>query len=207
MTIRKGEAWGVLTVPDDKLVTVASDGELRELIGTSRAAQRQLPVVGLLGGDLMRTIGGSGDRSRFTGDEPVPHLPVDIVGLIVDGERETIFVAHLVARRSWWRGPITAAMNAQFLGSWDVAPRCHPNDGRVDIVSASVDLTLQQRWQARSRLPLGTHVPHPLISIRQQATASIELGSTMPLYVDGKRWGSGRHLELTVQPDALVVCV
>ena len=52
-----------------------------------------------------------------------------------DGRRLTA-VAHVVARGGgpWWRGPIVAVMNADRLGRWDVAPRAHPNDGRLDVV-------------------------------------------------------------------------
>ncbi len=38
-------------------------------------------------------------------------------------------------------------MNAQFLGRWDVAPRGHPNDGRLDVLDA--DLPLDERLQVR----------------------------------------------------------
>ncbi len=53
-------------------------------------------------------------------------------------------------------------MNAQWIGSWDVAPRSHPNDGLLDRCEG--DLSLDDRWKARGRLPSGTHVPHPGIA-------------------------------------------
>ena len=207
MTIRKGQDWGSFAVAPASLTTVASDAELGQLIVARQHAGDALQVVGLLGGDLMRTVGGSGDASRFQSTTPVPHLPVDLVHVIADGARETCFVAHLVARQRWWRGRITAVMNAQFIGEWDVVPRGHPNDGRVDVLEVSPDMTLQQRWMARSRLALGTHVPHPLITIVQRAEITIELDQPTPLWVDGVRWGSARHLELQVEPDAFIVCV
>jgi hypothetical protein len=207
VTIRKGEPWGSVVVPGPGMQMVRSDAELRTLVIEGRASGRPLPVVGLLGGDLMRTLGGTGDPERMRGSEPVPHLPIDVVRLATDDDRETVFVAHLVARRSWWRGPITAAMNAEFHGRWDVAPRSHPNDGRIDLVTVSPELGPQQRWLARPRLLLGTHVPHPLITIRQHDRARVDLGSRRRLWVDGQRWGSARIVELTVEPDALIVCV
>jgi len=207
MTIRKGEQWGSMVVPGPGMLVVRSDAELRSLVLADQTKGRLHSVVGLLGGDLMRTLGGTGDASRLRGTEPIPHLPIDIVRVRADDGRETVLVAHLVARRSWWRGPLTAVMNAQFIGRWDVAPRAHPNDGRIDLVTASADLGLQQRWLARSRLLLGTHVPHPLITIRQHDRATVDLGNRRRLWVDGQRWGSTRSLELTVEPDALIVCV
>jgi hypothetical protein len=207
VTIRKGEEWGTLAVPTGPVVTLSCDAALRELVIACRRDDAAIPTVGLAGGDLMRTLGGRGDASRFDGGEPIPHLPVDIVSVVADDARESLFVAHLVARRSWWRGVVTAAMNAQFHGQWDVAPRSHPNDGRVDVVIAGADLGVQQRWMARSRLKLGTHVPHPSISVRQHASVTIDLAPSTPVWLDGERWGSATRLALTVHPDALTVCV
>ena len=163
--------------------------------------------MGLLGGDMMRTLGGIGDRSRFDRGEPIPHLPIDVVRVVFDDNESDVFVAHLIARRSWWRGPLTAVMNAQFRGDWDVAPRSHPNDGKVDIVSVAADLGVQQRWLARSRVRLGNHVPHPSISIVQRATATIELDRPTPITLDGRRRGTAQRLDLEVEPDAITVCV
>lgn len=207
MTIRKGEDWGELRPPTNEIVVVSSDAELRHIICDCRNARSPIPTIGLLGGDLMRTLGGSGDRSRLAGGEPIPHLPIDLVRVVADEQRDSIFVAHLIARRSWWRGQVIAAMNAQFLGNWDVAPRSHPNDGRVDVVSAASELGIQQRRMARARLRLGTHVPHPQITTRQHAATTLLLGGETPLWLDNERWGSARHLDLAVEPDAFIVCV
>ncbi len=205
MTIRKGEPWGTLRVPDHGLVVAESDARVAELAGSHT-------VIALAGGDLMRTLGGTGDRARFGGEDPIPHLPVDLIHVVADDERTATFIAHLVARGSWWRGEVRAIMNAQFLRVgrrevWDVAPRSHPNDGRVDIVTATDRLGVQQRWMARSRLRLGTHVPHPDITVRQVAEVTLELPSSTPLWLDGVRWGSARQLVITVEPDAFTVCV
>ncbi|MCU1396833.1 MAG: hypothetical protein JWM34_5261 [Ilumatobacteraceae bacterium] len=208
MTIRKGQEWGSLVAPGPGMVTVGSDAELGDLVVASMADSRPFPVVGLLGGDMMRTLGGTADPSRFHGTEPIPHLPIDIVRITADDGRSTWFVTHLVARgRTWWHGPVTAAMNGQFLGRWDVSPRCHPNDGKVDIVTVSAEFGVQQRWLARSRLLLGTHVPHPLIAIKQHAQIDVDLGDERRLWLDGRRWGTASRLQLSVEPDALIVCV
>ncbi len=196
-----------MVVPGPGMQHVRSDAELRDLVIENLTRGVPQPVVGLLGGDLMRTLGGSADPARLSGDEAVPHLPIDIVHVATDDGRETYFVAHLVARKSWWRGPLTAAMNAQFRGRWDVSPRAHPNDGRFDLVEVDGSLDLHQRWLARSRLPLGTQVPHPSISIRQHAETTVDLGRRRNVWVDDRRWGTASTLHLTVHPDAIVVCV
>ena len=89
-------------------------------------------------------------------------------------------------------GPGVVAMNAQWLGSWDVAPRSHPNDGLLDVFDG--DLPLGERLKARSRLPTGTHVPHPGIAERRVAAVQIELDRPTPVWLDGERVGSARAL-------------
>ena len=76
MTVRKGQPWGSLVVPGPGIVIVHTDRELRELVIAARRAAAPLPIVGVVGGDLMRTLGGSADASRFALNEPIPHLPV-----------------------------------------------------------------------------------------------------------------------------------
>jgi hypothetical protein len=207
MTIRKGHDWGSIARPMSFVPTVSSDGELRTVVESSRRNAAPIPTLGLIGGDLMRTLGGSGDVARLRSGEPVPHLPIDVVHVIADDSREAWFVAHLVARRGWWTGQLVAAMNAQYMGTWDVSPRGHPNDGLLDIVTVSAQMSVQQRWIARRRIAVGAHLPHPLISVRQCATTNIAFDRDTPLWLDGQRWGSARSLRLDVEPDSFVACV
>src|SRR5690242_20804479 len=129
MTIEKGEPWGGpardLSLPAP--VAVAGDADARAVVERARRANDPVPPLVLLGGDLCRTVGGTGDADHAGGPDAVA-LPCDIGSVLLDG-RQHWFVAHLVARRSWWRGRIFAAMNAQFLGRLDVAPRGQPHDG------------------------------------------------------------------------------
>ncbi len=203
MTVEKGVDWGGTgPVPDD-LVVVRTDAEARAAVVDARAADRPLPTLGLLGGDLARTLGGRGgdpDRLRESGTLAT----VDLGLAVLDGARHP-FVAHLVVRGSWWRGRVVAAMNAQFLGTWDVAPRAHPGDGRLDVLDG--DLGLGDRWKARSRLPAGTHVPHPGIAQRRTAAWSTTLARATAIRLDGEVVATARHVEVAVEPDVLRVVV
>ena len=203
MTVRKGEAWGAPgALPDDGIV-VDSDLAARRVVTAARRSNRPIPPLGLLAGDLARTCGATGREDRLRGPD-AQTLPVDLVEVLVDGALH-FFVAHLVARRSWWRGPVVAAMNAQFLGDWDVAPRSHPGDGRVDLLQA--DLSLGDRWKARTRLRSGTHVPHPGISERRVKAVQVDLAPGTSVWLDGERVGEARALSVRVVPDALSVVV
>lgn len=199
MTIERGEPWGEARALPRHGVLVRSDREARAVVAAARRAGEPIPPLGLLGGDLCRTLGGRGDEARLRSAEAMT-FPVDLGSVLVDG-RLHWFVAHLVAKRSWWRGRAVVAMNAQFLGSWDVAPKSHPNDGRLDVLDG--DLPVGQRLQARRRLPLGTHVPHPAIEERRLQAVQIDLQRPTPVELDGELIGAARSLSIRVEPDAL----
>ncbi|HEX4867615.1 MAG TPA: hypothetical protein VFV32_08295 [Acidimicrobiales bacterium] len=203
MTIRKGEPWGQPGPLPRHGVVARTDREARHLVAAARRAGEPIPPLGLLGGDLCKTLGGTGDEARLRSDDAV-QLPVDLGAVLIDG-RLHWFVAHLVARRSWLRGRAVVAMNAQYIGSWDVAPKSHPNDGRLDVLDGN--LPLGQRLLARPRLRSGTHVPHPRIEERRVSAVQIELDRPTPIYLDGELVGDGRTLSLRVEPDALTCVV
>lgn len=205
MTVRKGEQWGTVGPAPAGLVVIRSDRELFDLINTRRAAGEGLPPVGLLGGDLCRALGGTGEEARFGGDVPV--LPVDLLRVDVGG-RPVWAAAHVIARR-WkgWRGEVVAAMNGQYAGRADIAPRAHPGDSQADVVTVDAAMDLRARWQAWRRLATGTHVPHASITTRRARELSVELPARSVVEADGRRIGRVRTLTVTVEPSALTVCV
>jgi YegS C-terminal NAD kinase beta sandwich-like domain len=202
MPVRPGEAWGTGGAFPPDGVVVRSDAEARAVVEGARRDGREIPTLGLLGGDLCRTLGGTGDERRL--QEGGALMEVDVGAVLLDG-RLHWFVAHLVARRGWLRGPIVAMMNAQFLGEWDVAPRAHPGDGKLDRLSVSMHLS--ERLQARTRLPSGTHVPHPRIAVAQVAHTQLEFEKPTPVRLDGEPIGEARSLTIRVEPAALRVVV
>lgn len=203
MTVEKFQPWGAAgALPPDGVV-VASDRAARAVAEEARRAGREVPALGLLGGDLCRTVGGRGDERRLRSSEAMT-LPTDLGSVLVDG-RQHWFVAHLVVRRSWWRGRVVAVMNAQWIGAWDVAPKSHPGDGLLDVLDG--DLSLDDRLKARTRLPTGTHVPHPGIAQRRVPALQLELDRPTPVWLDGERVGLARTLAIRLEPDALSVVV
>jgi hypothetical protein len=215
VTIRKGEQWGTLGPVPSGVVTVDDDAALHRLVQDVRSGGGELPPIGLRGGDLFRALGGVDGTDRLASPDDVALLPCDLVRLTLDGGAPVWMAVHAVVRSTflgsaalgWWRGPIVALMNAQFLGRWDVAPRSHPNDGRVDVVSVDPSFGFGDRWKARSRLPLGTHLPHPAITTRQMTTQQWDLGTATRLWVDGIDLGRVRVLTADVEPDAYTVVV
>jgi hypothetical protein len=202
VTIEKGQAWGSSgPLPPDGVV-VRTDAEARSVVERARRDREPIPVLGLLGGDLCRTVGGAGDETRLQSGEAMS-LPVDLGSVLIDG-RLHWFVAHLVARKRWWRGRIFVAMNAEYLGRWDVAPRGHPNDGLLDTFE--VTMSVGDRLKARSRLPLGTHLPHP--QIKQQRVSAVQVDvDGLDVWLDGELIGPAQTLSIRVEPDALLCVV
>jgi hypothetical protein len=203
VTVERARDWGCREPQPSGLIAVPDDAAASRLVGEAWASGAPLPPVGLLGGDLRRTLGG-GERVERLGAE-VAVFCID-VGLVDLGGREWPFVSHVVARRRWWSGELLAVMNAEFLGRWDVAPRSHPNDGRLDVIHA-VDLRVGDRWKAWRRLPTGTHVPHPRLAVQRTAAARIALQRRRPVRVDGVVVGSFAEIAVRVEPDALTVCI
>jgi diacylglycerol kinase family enzyme len=201
--ITKGVDWGTTgPLPGDGVI-VRSDAEARAVVTAARRAGEEIPPLGLLGGDLAKTLGGRGDAARLHRDAAT-RVACDLGAVLVDG-RLHWFVAHLVARRSWLRGPLFGAFNAQWLGDWDVAPRAHPGDGRLELVEAT--LSAGERLKARRRLPTGTHLPHPGIRIRRAESVQRDLPRGHAVWLDGERLGPAHALSIRVEPDALRVVV
>jgi hypothetical protein len=204
VTIEKGQPWGhTQTLPADGVV-VTSDAEARAAVEQARAAGAPLPVLGLTGGDLCRTLGGRGDEARLRSADAVT-FPIDVGHLSV-GERGFSFVAHLIAHsRSWAR--TVAVLNAAWLGPWNAAPRSHPNDGALDVFDAH--LRLAELRAVRARLPQGAHLPHPRIGYRRLAAVEIPMPRRARLWLDGRPVpaAAGEVLRVTVEPDALRVVV
>ena len=65
MTVRRGRDWGDVGPLPKNGVVVATAAELRGLVSEIRRAGGELPPVGLLEGDLCRTLGGRGDAALF----------------------------------------------------------------------------------------------------------------------------------------------
>jgi diacylglycerol kinase family enzyme len=179
---------------------VQSDGEARAAVEDARRAGRPLPSLGLLGGDLCRTVGGTGDRARLRSAEAVT-FPIDIASVVADGHQRW-FVAHLVARvRLRW----FVVMNAQWWGRWNLGPRAHPNDGLLDVYEASVSVA--EAWKVRNRLRYGAHLPHPGITERRVSEVEVAWERPRRLWLDGVAVDAARALDVRVEPDALSVVV
>jgi hypothetical protein len=203
MTIRKGESWGAPgALPADGVV-VRSDAEATAALMAARHDKRPFPVLGLLGGDLCRTLGGSGDEARLRSVDAMT-FSIDLAEVLLDG-RMQFFVAHLVAHRLFWLGPQVTVMNAAWLGDLNLGPKAHPNDGLLDVSEGH--LRPDELLLARRRARTGTHLPHPRITMRRLPAVQLHFDRPVPVWLDGARAGAFRDISARVEPDALTVVV
>lgn len=192
MVIAKGEPWGEPDGPEPVGV-VSGDAEIARRVEGERAV-----VVGVLGGDLHRTLGlGATPRSS------PQWFPMDLGFVSIDGGAELPFAAHAVARSRSWLGPAAVVMNAAWLGDRYLGPRAHPNDGLLDITVGS--LPPRQLIVAAQRSRSGTHLPHPDLQVKRVATWDHEFDRSRAVWLDGRRVGRGRRLRLRVEPDWFVL--
>jgi hypothetical protein len=206
VTIKKGQSWGHPGSLPDGGVVVRSDADARAALEDARRRGDPYPPLGLLGGDLCRTLGGTGDEARLHSVHATT-FTVDLGQALLDGSLH-LFVAHLVARtRLWTRAYVV--MNAQWCSGrhrpWNLGPRAHPGDGLLDAYD--VRLNLGDLLRVRPRLHHGAHLPHPGIKERRAAAAQVELDRPLPVFLDGMPVGRTRFLSVRVEPDALTVVV
>jgi hypothetical protein len=196
VTIRKGEPWGTPVSRPSDLVVASSDAELRRLV----AADPGRPY-GLDGGDLFRSVGAPPKRDEMQ------RLPIDAVLVRLDDSEPVLAVAHVLARRGWWRGRLVIVANCGLMGEWDVAPRAHPNDGRVDVVEVLASMSIRSRAQARRRLPRGEHLPHPDVAVTAIAAGEWSFDRPHRVWIDGEPAGQCRRLSVAVAPDHFAIYV
>lgn len=203
MTIEKGKDWGTVGTLAPGAPVVDSDAALAALFAPHGDGLRGPSQVGLTSGDLATTIGAHANEHDLRNSARTL-LPLDLATVEVDGN-QLVMAASLVVRSRLWVGPVRAVMNAAHLGDWNVAPRGHPNDGRLDVIEAN--LKMGDWLKARKRLPAGIHVPHPDISIRRLKSVTWEVTSGQRVWIDRVFIGPARSVTVRVHRDATVVAI
>ena len=204
MTIRKGEPWGSEVDRPAELRIAHSDAELAAWVADDPDGS-----YGVDRGDLHRTVGAPSSGASMAGR--MQRLPIDVLDVVTERSHHAssrhLAVAHVVIRRRWWRGPLAFVGNVGAVGKWDVAPRAHPNDGRFDVVDVDVSMRVRDRWEARRRLPTGTHLPHPAISVRTATEWSWSGPDGTHVWVDGVDIGVRSRVTVRIVPDAAAVLI
>lgn len=223
MTIKPGQAWGEAGRLAAEAPVAADDAAAARVLqdrwdALSRdthedrwsAGPGALGEVGLLSGDLHRTLGAPAHTEADLREGDAMRFPVDVGVVQFDGE-ERVFVSHLVAherrRPRWFSGRSVAVMNGTFVDDLDLGPRAHPNDGRLDVTDGA--LPRGERRQGRRRARTGSHLPHPALTTRRIAEWDLQAEDDRPLHLwlDGVHVGTTTSAHIRCLPDAAVVVV
>jgi hypothetical protein len=215
MTIEKGQEWGHRGQRPQSVRVVHSDTDL-----VDAWTQDSSTVFAVMAGDLHMALG----QPKWQDDQTeCQFLPVDVFHVTVTQQHDHQHSAHnseakdvvetfavsSVCIGSWFtRGRFITVSNCGFVGRYNIAPRAHPNDGEMDVVTVYSGMDWRQRVQARSRARLGQHVPHPQISMERGRSHSWTKESKREkLFIDGREIRNWASVEITVIPDACTVVV
>jgi len=207
VTIRRGEDWGEHG-PLAAGAPVCQDDAAAAAALAAAAPGGTVPEVGLVGGDLHRTLGGParGETELRTGMGV--RYPVDLIEVEATATDGSVThhtgLAHLEVRgRRRFAGRTVVVMNAAFVGPANLGPRAHPNDGKLDVTQGSLP---RRVWKDGERRALtGTHVPHP--DLAESRTHELELDDLGKLgwWLDGVKMPTATRLVVRCRPDAAVV--
>ena len=206
MTIRKGQDWGERVDTPTDLLVFSDDPSANAYLKEVYANGREPQSLAILKSNLARAFGLNG---ATIGSTTMLRTRLDLVEVsyvsISSQTAKMIFVGNAIIRNSWLRGPITGVFNSSFIGNWDCAPRAHPNDSKLDVVSIDQSMNVRQRLTAKRLVKLGSHLPHPKISYKQSENFKFDLQEPAHLFVDSIDLGMVRQCDFRVISDALTL--
>lgn len=199
MTIRKGEEWGTRIIAPEQLVMLSDDAQLAQLDPDS--------IGVLLGGDIHHTLGAP---SPVLPGAECTQLNIDAIQVTVTTyllEEFTVLASSRVEigyfrPRIFKRQRYKCITNGGVIEGRNLAPRAHPNDGVLDCVEISAEMTFRDRLTAMRKAVSGTHIPHPQIQVSRSETFADLGGSNRPdLLIDGRIVPDWLTFSITVLPD------
>ena len=206
MTIRKNEDWGVTVTRPENLVICETDAAASQLATNYFLQQKPIPAIAITRSNLSRALGTKG---ADIDSQNMQATTFDLIEITFADDWKTgqrvLALGYGVLRKSWWSGEIVAAMNTSFIGDWDCAPRSHPNDGKFDLLTVKSEMKPTQRLIASRRLRLGTHLPHPQISVKQLTSFEADCSAEPNLYVDNRKFVCVNQCKFRLLPDALTL--
>ena len=192
--ITRGEQWGIPTTRTEVDVLVSSDSQL-----AASSTESRLIVTG---GDIAHCLG---DPSTPEIGADCIEVPIDALHVLVnmnDGSTVSRCVASHVMIGQWMRGRLITISNCGFIGTKNVSPRAHPNDGFFDVMCLDPAMSTRQRIRARQKSTLGTHLPHPLLETSRGRSVNFSaISRNEVLRLDGDRIRGWKTVRVEIVPD------
>ena len=206
MTIKKNTEWGQEVAQCPPHQRVCSDYEMGDHLSRQTAN-----MFVLVGGSLFETLG---EPSLPVVGASARCLPCDVIliGILADDTLTNVIAVNDVAIRNTWlrggwlRGPVLVVTNTGMRRGRQIAPRAHPNDGHLDVISVA-SMNMRQRVIGWSKAKIGNHVPHPKIVISRTTHLDLTVSPKQRLFVDGRRHHRASRVTLTIAPDAAHVLI
>lgn len=199
MTIRKGEEWGTRIVAPDVITQVGGDAAIAILSNNH--------VMSIFKGDVFEALGCP---QIVEPGQDCTLLDIDAFQcsiVLADGKVRTERAASCVeigsfAPRIGRSSRYVCISNAGIVKGRNLTPRAHPNDGILDVLEVSQDISFRNRLQAFKRASTGTHIPHPNISTKRHSECEYHNeGGQEILRIDHVRISSWLSVRITVIPD------
>lgn len=203
MTIEKGQPWGHSIVVPTTTRDVDSDWQL------ARGNRDDIHI--LLGGDLHSTLG---KPTGITPGQTRTLVQIDAVECTLKNESGTgsVLASATIEIGRWVsafrRHRFIVLTNGGLLDGSHVAPRAHPNDGCVDVMSINSSMPWRDRVLSKRRARTGAHLPHPHITVNRGDTFTfVREYKREKLLIDGQEMKSWKSVEIKVLPDYWQVIV
>ena len=194
MTIRKGEEWGRRDTTPESFFVCEDDHDA--------ASQPPQSPFALRRGDMFIAL-GQPRLPQHRSDCTI--VPVDALTCVIslqNGDEEVVRAFSNVSIGSWWRGRHIVVSNSGFLRGLNIAPRSHPNDGEMDIVSLARDMAFKQRFIARRKARTGVHLPHPQLMVKRATSATyVRERPQERLSLDGVAVSQWTSISISIEPD------
>ena len=206
MPISPGSAWGEPCSTPSDLLRLSSDREVGIFLRDHDARQIHSKKISYQKGDLIKVLGLDDLRKG------IQCLRVILDAIYVEyvdtegNSHHDVCVGSLHIGSRFLRGAISIASNSGYWRGREVAPRSHPNDGKLDIVEISAAMNWTQRRMAWNKALTGSHIPHPLIQYSQGEFFQWS-GKDKRLVIDGQFVAQVQKVSCRVQSDCLELFV
>jgi hypothetical protein len=217
--IRKGEPWGEPFDGErypDAVEAGGGDVELAAVV----AAHPGTPIrfAPTRASDFARALGLRGAPTGNT------VLACDAIAL-PDGSPAVNAVVFGIPpdRQQWWqrrgraevevdgrrvadrRALCVVVANGQYLRGFDVVPRGHPGDGRLEVHVYALEP--RERGPMQHRLTAGRHLPHPNIIESSGREVTVRFHHAVPWEADGRPRGTLTEATLRLVPGVVNIIV
>jgi YegS C-terminal NAD kinase beta sandwich-like domain len=206
MPITPGSAWGVrCDAPTDSLL-LRTDREVGVFLRDHNAKEIQSQPISYESGDLIKVLGlDSALRGQQCLKVIVDAIAVEYEDTHGKKQHDVCFGSLHIGKR-YLQGALSIVSNSGCWRGREVAPRAHPNDGKLDIVEISAAMRWSQRRLAWKKTAAGAHLPHPLIQYSQGDFFQWK-GASKRLVIDGEFVAHVQKVSCRVQSDCLALFV